>query len=313
MCIRDRASTVHQPPPPPPPSPPPLAAARAHALAAIDTTVRARFLESALPALLQMGEEWRAHAQAQLAELRRSRLAAVYLAFAPASPSSELVADRLVPALPAGLRALALRGCTAAQLLPSLVRMLRLRAERAPARLELARTLVPRAAFAALVAALGTGGGCALRSLALRAPIGCRSEGGVAVGDAGAIALGGAICASRGGGGALRLTELQLEQCAIGDAGAAALGAALGAPGSALRTLLLRNNVIGDTGALAIADAIRASRAVHVLDLLGNAFGVRAAHALVDAAAADWTPPPPLPPPTGGQRAIRGALSLIHI
>lgn len=144
--------------------------------------MRARYLLWALPALLQLGAQWRARAEAALDELRASRLDAVSLAFAYGGESvvaAQLsVTARIVPALPLHVRTVSAWNCRAGELLPSLARMLRLSGEGCPARLELEECALDRAAVRALAAALGPPGNCALRSLALRAPASAGGNGG---------------------------------------------------------------------------------------------------------------------------------------
>lgn len=76
-----------------------------------------------------------------------------------------------------------------------------------------------------------------------------------AAGDAGALAIAGALAAS------MSLQRVSLSKCGIGDVGAEALAGALRGqqPSSRLEALNLGHNFIGDDGATALVDAVLSS------------------------------------------------------
>ena len=71
-------------------------------------------------------------------------------------------------------------------------------------------------------------------------------------------------------GGAPNVVEVNLFNNSIGDEGCIALADALAAPSSALRTLYLERNAIGDRGTAALGTALDRNTALETLGLLGN-------------------------------------------
>ena len=139
-----------------------------------------------------------------------------------------------------------------------------------------------------------------------------------AIGDAGAVAIGDAL--ARNARSALR--ELDLGSCHVGDVGARALARALGArrePGLGLTVLTLIKNQLGDSGAYALADGLRAhadsADTIRELAVFNQASPLSAdARAALDAAwhhgaRAAATLPAPASKPAGSTRNSRAVLS----
>jgi len=100
-----------------------------------------------------------------------------------------------------------------------------------------------------------------------------------ALGDAGVAALAPGLAAN------MTLTALDLRNCRLGPAGARALAETLGASGalSALSTLDLQWNKVGDEGARALAQMARQQRRIVRMELTGNRVPDAALREVMDA------------------------------
>ena len=88
--------------------------------------------------------------------------------------------------------------------------------------------------------------------------------------------------------------------CSIGDEGAAALGELLKASGR-ITSLNVSNNNIGDAGAKALAEALKTNISITSLDMVNNVTDYDGCVALAEALAANQARPPQPPsnsPPT---------------
>lgn len=118
---------------------------------------------------------------------------------------------------------------------------------------------------------------------------------GLGLGDVGARAISAAFSGPRNS----RLGELCLGSNGIRDAGARALALTIGSPSCALRRLSLRDNCIGDEGAMALAMALKTNVVLEELDLWGNCLSEAGKQAIIAQAKCEvFLETCPLPPRT---------------
>jgi hypothetical protein len=147
--------------------------------------------------------------------------------------------------------------------------------------LYLGGTPVGDAGAVALAGAVAGGGGCArLRELVLGYD---RDEAGEAPDPLVVVMDAGATALAAAAAANSCLTRLTLGGCGVGDSGATALAGALGAGRGALRDLCVDNNRIGDAGMSALATALAGSTCLTTLNARANRAGEAGGRALLAA------------------------------